>query len=154
MTRRPRFQRQADDFKRGHVAPWPADGPTPAVIAARVTYVGNDIHKSYRSPTGRPLYGAKPDEAQCDHFDEAAWPRLQNLLRAAVEAPCVDRSFRGAFPARAWAYVNGVLHEARLTNQGNGQYHGFPLDYPEQAPHDPLGLLRNAPRASVPLHRV
>ena len=39
---------------------------------------------------------------------------------------------RGGFPSRAWVWINGVLHEAHLT--GNGEYHGFPLDDPKQYP--------------------
>ena len=60
--------------------------------------------------------------------------------------------FRGDFPSRAWVYINGVLHEARLTNQAIGEYHGFPLEYDEQFPEDPHDLLRNAPRVDIAVH--
>ena len=45
---------------------------------------------------------------------------------------CVSRDFRGIFPSRAWAFVNGILHEARLTNEVSGEYHGFPIQYEDQ----------------------
>lgn len=77
---------------------------------------------------------------------------LQALLVEAICKRCVHRDFEGGYPRRVWAYVNGVLHEARLSNEGNGEYHGFPLEYEEQYPHDPNNVLRNAPRADIPCH--
>lgn len=76
---------------------------------------------------------------------------LQVLLANAIKAPCIDADFRGDFPSRAWGYVNNVLHEARLHNETLGEYHAFPLDYAEQYPVDPFGLLRNAPRVELPV---
>ncbi len=93
----------------------------------------------------------KADKAKCERFAPADWPRLEETLQAAVRTGCVDE-FRGNFPSRAWAFINGVLHEARLTNQANGEYHGFPLEYEEQRPDDPHDLLRNAPRVEIPVH--
>ena len=49
-------------------------------------------------------------------------------------------------------YINSVLHEARLTNQAIGEYHGFPLEYDERFPEDPHELLRNAPRVAIAVH--
>lgn len=136
------------------MGPWP-DGREPADIVARATsYTGNPLHKTYPSPAGPPKYSPKADKSKCDRFAEADWPRLRDALHAAIRAPCVDLSFRGRFPARAWVILNGRLHEARLTNQGNGDYHGFPLNYPEHYPEDPEGLLRNAPIVEIPVHRV
>lgn len=77
---------------------------------------------------------------------------MQDALRQAILAGCVDVEFRGDFPARVWAFVNGTLHEARLTNEQSGEYHGFPLQYEEWQPKDPDGLLRNAPRVEIPVH--
>jgi hypothetical protein len=76
------------------------------------------------------------------------------VLQDAIRAPCVDREFRGDFPARAWAFINGVLHEARLNNQVSGEYHGFPVEHEVQYPKDPDRLLKDAPRVEIPVHRV
>ena len=86
----------------------------------------------------------KADKAKCARFARTEWHRLQEVLRQAISASCVDGEFRGDFPARAWAFINDVLHEARLSNRGNGEYHGFPLEYQEQWPDDPNDLLRQS----------
>jgi hypothetical protein len=77
---------------------------------------------------------------------------LQRVLRRAINAGCVDVEFRGDFPSRAWAFINDTLHEARLTNQQTGEYHGFPIDYEEQYPLDPHDILRTAPRVQIPVN--
>jgi hypothetical protein len=138
------------DFKPGRLA-------VPAQLdlqelAAKVRYVPSGEHKTYPSETGLWTIGHKIDKAKCDRFDPAHWPRIEQVLQDPVRHGCIDSEFRGEFPARAWAYINDTLHEARLSNLVNGEYHGFPLDYPEQFPEDPACLLRNAPRVAIPVH--
>jgi hypothetical protein len=56
-------------------------------------------------------------------------------LQDAFIAGVVQWDSRGGnFPARAWIWLNGRLCEARRTNDGNGEYHGFPLDLRETSP--------------------
>ena len=124
--------------------------PPPAQVADRAHYRANGEHKSYPSTQGLWTWvPAKVDKTKCARYAEADWPKLTEALRAAIRAPCVHREFRGDFPARAWAYVNGDLHEARLSNEGNGEYHAFPVLYEEQWPDDPKDLLRNAPYVTI-----
>jgi hypothetical protein len=73
------------------------------------------------------------------------------LLRRAIVAGCVDE-FKKDFPSRVWAFINDTLHEARLHNEQLGEYHGFPLEFAEQWPDDPNGILGNAPREQIPIH--
>ena len=152
MARRPTYQRQAKQIKRGTVAAsWP--GPlSPQEVAAKATYLCSGEHKTYPSDDGSWTFDPRADKAKCDKYDRAHWPQLVDALRAAILAGCVDEDFRGNFPARVWAYINDVLHEARLSNAALGQYHGFPVEYEEHRPQDPLGLLRNAPHATIPHH--
>jgi hypothetical protein len=145
MARRPKSQRS---IKRGRICDWPDGVGTPDEVAARVTYTGHSIHKSYPSPAGPPALRA--DEAKCDVYDAADWPRLLEALRQAIRNRCVGE-FRGAFPSRAWVWINGVLHEARLT--GGSDYHGFPINDRRQYP-EPEDRLENAPRVEIPVHRV
>lgn len=151
MGRRPRYQRQPDDFKPGSIAPWPFGKPPPESVAQRARYVASGEHKDYPSSDGLWTVVPKADKAKCARFARTEWHRLKEVLRQAISASCVHAEFRGDFPARAWAFINDVLHEARLSNRGNGEYHGFPLEYQEQWPDDPNDLLRNAPRASIAL---
>jgi hypothetical protein len=152
MGKRPTFRRVADDFKPGVIGTWPADRPDPMIVAAQVQYRPSAEHKNYPSSTGGWTLGpAKSDKAKCARFAEAGWPAVQDALREAIRCRCVSRDFRGNFPSRVWAFVNGDLHEARLTNEGSGEYHGFPLQYEEQQPKDPDRLLRNAPHVTIPI---
>jgi hypothetical protein len=86
MARRPKFQRS---IKRGRICDWPDGVGTPDEVAARVTYTGNPIHKSYPSLAGPPALRA--DEAKCDVYDVADWPRLLEALRQAIRAGCPGR---------------------------------------------------------------
>lgn len=71
---------------------------------------------------------------------------LQGALRKAIRAGCVGE-FRGAFPYRVWVWINDVLHEARLTDQVTGAYHGFPVNDPSSFPDR---LLEAAPHVEIP----
>ncbi len=113
-----------------------------------MTYTGNPIHKTYPSPAGPAALRA--DEAKCDVYSADHWPMLLDALRQAITARCVG-AFRGEFPSRAWVWINGVLHEARLT--GGGDYHGFPINDPRQYPL-PAARLEDAPRVEIPVDRV
>jgi hypothetical protein len=96
----------------------------------------------------------KADKSKCEHFARSEWKLVQQALQDAIKSACVSEEFRGNFPARVWAFINDTLHEARLTNSENGEYHGFPVDYPVQWPDDPNDQLRNARRASIALNKV
>lgn len=156
MARRPTHQRPAKDIKPGRVGSWPLDGPEPSELARRVRYIASGEHKNHPPPTGLPrelwTMSLKSDKSKCDKFSADGWGTLQQALHDAIVACCVSDDFDGQFPKRVWAYVNGVLHEARLSNRDQGVYHGFPLEYPEQFPVDPSNALRNAPRVTVAIN--
>ena len=152
MGRHPTYSRRPSDFKRGTVAPWPVGKPSPAEVARRARYRPSGVHKNYPSASRLWTPALRADKAKCGVYTDEEAGRIVEVLRQAISTPCVDREFRGDFPARAWAYVNGVLHEARLSNEANGEYHGFPLDYEEQWPDDPNDLLRKAPNVTFPDH--
>jgi hypothetical protein len=151
MGKRSGYRRAPDDFKPGKVIAWEADAPTRERLATRVRYSGNGAHKTYTSPTGEWIPSLRRGKAACWRFHQNDWPRLVTLLRAAIVAGCVAE-FKNEFPSRVWAYINDTLHEARLHNEQAGEYHGFPLEFAEQMPADPNGLLRNAPREQIAIH--
>jgi hypothetical protein len=123
-------------------------------VAARVRYEASGEHKSYPAPNNEWTPAWHKGKARCQHFDQAHWHRIPDLLQRAILAPTVHEQFAGDFPRRAWAFINGILHEAKLTNQVTGTYHGFPLEQPEHWPDDPMNLLQNAPSETIPLHQV
>jgi hypothetical protein len=142
MPRRPQYQR---GIKRGRIIDWPDGVGTPNQVADRVTYTGNAVHKTYPSPAGAPAHRA--DKAKCGRYSAEQWPRLLEALQAAIRAGCVS-DFRGAFPERAWVWINDILHEARLTNEGTGDYHGFPVNDSRQFP-EPINRVEAAPRVQI-----
>lgn len=144
MARRPSFQH---GIKRVRISEWPSGAAAPDDLADRVSYTGNPKHKTYPSPAGPPAKRA--DAAKCDKYATADWPKLQCALRRAIRAQCVS-DFRGDFPFRAWVWINGVLHEARLTNEATGDYHGFPINDLSQYP-EPLERVEAAPRVEIPV---
>jgi hypothetical protein len=148
MPRRSTY-RHAHGIKPGSICDWPQGGPSPEEVASRATYTGNAQHKTYASPAGPPALRA--DKSKCDKYESENWPRLVNALRRAIRAECVSE-FRGDFPFRAWVWINGVLHEARLTNEANGEYHGFPINDRQQYP-EPLERVEKAPRVEIPVVR-
>ena len=152
MARRPRHQRRSREIRRGAIAPWTVDADEPRRVASRATYRASGEHKDHPPPIeGLWTVSPRSDKAKCERIGREDWPRVLETLRAAIEAGCVGE-FRGGFPSRVWAFVNGVLHEARLTNELNGEYHAFPLNYPEQHPDDPDDRLRTAPRVEITVH--
>lgn len=157
MRRKPSYVRDAVDFQPGIVAPWPAGHDPVDKVAQDVHYLPSGEHKSHPSPKGLWTFGPRKGKALCDTFDEKQWPLLVQALRQAILASCVSREFRGRFPSRVWAYIQledqpPKLHEPRLSNSGQGWYHGFPLQYEDQYPADPHGLLRNAPCVKIINH--
>ena len=151
MSRPPTHQRPAHAFKPGRIDNWSDHTPTAPEIAERVSYGGNGKHKRYPAPNGEWTPRHRPGTAECQQFAEADWPQLIEVLREAIRRSCVELEPEREFPRRAWAYINGQLHEARITNSQSGEYHGFPLDYESQMPDDPCKLLKNAPRVSIPV---
>ncbi len=151
MGRRSGFQRERDDFKPGSLIAWLADEATRRSAADRVRYSGNGDHKTYASPNGEWIPCLRRGKACCWKFDQKDWPKLVILLQRAIVAGCVAE-IRNGFPSRVWAYINDTLHEARLHNAQLGEYHGFPLEFAEQMPIDPNGMLRNAPREQIAIH--
>ncbi len=157
MRRKPSYVRDPGNFRSGIVCPWPAGHASADEVAQDAHYLPSGEHKSHPSPKNLWTFGPRKGKALCDTFDETQWPLLIQTLRQAIVASCVSREFRGRFPASVWAYIQRgneppKLHEARLSNSGHGWYHGFPLQYEDQYPEDPHGLLRNAPCAKITDH--
>ncbi|MGL5096323.1 MAG: hypothetical protein ACRDD1_12080, partial [Planctomycetia bacterium] len=122
---------------------WPDDVETREEVASQAKYTGSALHKTYPSPAGPPALHS--DKVKCDHFAQEDWPRLLEALQAGIRF-----GFVGGFPERVWVWINDVLHEARLSNKGMGDYHGFPVNDERQYPV-PRKLLEEAPRFEIPL---
>jgi hypothetical protein len=149
MAKRPTYRRAGSEIRRGRIGKWPANGPSQVEVSGRVHYIPNGEHKNYPSPTNAWIFGPKKDKSLCLRYPQEAWPQLTAGLRTAIAGPCISEEFRSVFPARAWIYVDGLLHEVRLSSETNGEYHGFPVEYQEAYPEDPQGKLKDCPRVTI-----
>ncbi len=149
MAKRPTYSRRPQDFRPGRVAAWPEERGDPEAIARRVRYLPDGKHKDYPASNGEWEHVTSSEGTKCARFLPEHHEAVEDTLREAIIAGVVSQKFRGDFPARVWAYINGTLHEARLSNQDQGMYHGFPLDYEEHFPADPEHRLEFAPRRQM-----
>lgn len=52
---------------------------------------------------------------------------MTRWLREAIRAGWVG-DFRGSLPNKVWMRRDGVVYEAHITQGGNAEYYGYPLD--------------------------
>lgn len=124
-----------------HRADWPG-----AQLAVQVRYAGNGKHKTQSPPSNKrglwtPVWHDDGHAERCETYDPRDWESIELLLKHSIELGFVatDKDgrpeFRDGMPSRAWAFIDGVLHEARLT--GGKTYHAFPLTVERTWPIDP-----------------
>ena len=70
--------------------------------------------------------GWRPDKSKCPpHVDGQI---AEGLLMEGIRRSMFSAKSRQGWPQNVWAVdEDGVLYEAQLTNQGQGQYHGYPI---------------------------
>ena len=100
--------------------------------AARATYRGSPEHKT--APSAAGAFHPKAGNSLCPPELANAQPELTQWLRAAIAAGRAGAPLLGGFPRHAWARHEEQWFEARLTNEGNGEYKGWPIDEDELPP--------------------
>jgi hypothetical protein len=121
-----RAPRRKRPMRRAVVAP--PEGVDLRSLATRVRYVGSSEHKSFPSFAGPPKL--RSDASRCD--PELTDPsELTDWLRSGLTAGRVGAPWQGDFPRYVWYRHGDVCYEGRLTNQGAGEYKGYPLSETE-----------------------
>jgi hypothetical protein len=94
-------------------------------IITIVRYTGSAYHRSRGSKSG-PIASRAGISSRCP----PTWtnPLATEALKLAISEAKVSCYWEGGFPRHVWHLEGDVLYEARLTNQGNGEYHGYPLE--------------------------
>lgn len=100
------------------------------VVASGVKYVGSPEHKDTPSFAGR--LRPRANAAICDPQFVGRQDELTELIRANILAGNVGGLWEGGFPRFVWCRYGEDIYEARLTNQGNGEYKGFKLEPGEE----------------------
>lgn len=97
-----------------------------ANAAATATYVGSPEHKDTPSFAGR--LRPRANATICDVEFKGKQDELTTLIRQGIQAGNVSAYWENKYPRYVWCLHNGDVYEARLTNQGKGEYKGFKLD--------------------------
>jgi hypothetical protein len=149
MAKRPQYQRGPAEIKVGRIGVWPTDKPKQMEVAQRTSYTPSGEHKNYPSDTGAWTMSAKSSRTLCKKYTIQGFSKFNKGVEKAIGSTCISSEFRGDFPARAWIWVDNVLHELRLSNEELGQYHAFPVNYVEDYPEDPLERMKDCPRVTI-----
>ena len=98
-------------------------------LAAKVKYIGSPYHKSNPGDFGlTPPTAPRQDATLCDEAGVSSKREAIRLLRKGASYGLVDEHEVNGFPRRIWSVrKDGVVFEARLSNEEKGQYHGYPL---------------------------
>lgn len=104
-------------------------------MAHKATYVGSPEHKDTPSFAGNPR--PRADASICDRSLARKQTQITRWLRGAIRTGNVSAHWEGDFPRYVWYRENESVYEARLVNQGNGQYKGYPLNREEWPPNLP-----------------
>lgn len=93
--------------------------------AMAVSYVGSPEHKSMPSFAGPPKLRSDASRCPTDLKDAA---EITRWLATAIRAGLVsDDPGDEGFPKYVWAFKRGIWFEARLVNEVQGTYKGYPL---------------------------
>lgn len=98
-------------------------------LARKVRYIGSPEHKDAPSFAGQPR--PRADAAICDR--SLTQIQVTKWLKTAIRRGNVSNFWEGDFPRYVWHQEGNIAFEARLVNQGNGEYKGYPLN-PEEWP--------------------
>lgn len=133
MQRKKRHHRP----KHRVIVPWPEELPEPAVVAARVRYVGSPEHKGAWSPHHAPKL--RSDASKCPPHLSNDLDSNSSHLQRGIEARCVGRDFEDGFPKYIWVWLEDQVWEARHMRGPLGTYKAYgplePVDWPLDFDH-------------------
>ena len=108
------------------------DQATLARLLRTATYQGISRHKGNPRQFGLPPHNRpRGDETLCDvhaNFQPGDMATLPVLLRRGLRAGLVGEVETQGIPTIIWTVAdNGWIFEARITNVGRAEYHGYPV---------------------------
>jgi hypothetical protein len=106
----------------------PPDGCDPEAAASRACYVGSPEHKDAPSFAGWPR--PRADATICDPAFATRQADINDWLRTAIRDGHTG-AWAGDFPRYVWHRVGESVYEARLVNEGNGEYKAYELSRDE-----------------------
>ena len=99
-----------------------------AAVAKRAKYERSPYHKT--GPGGKKR--RYPPASECDKrwTEELA----TKCLRESIRSGSISDNWASDFPRYIWCKVGPIVYEARLTNERQGVYHGYPLNSSDEWP--------------------
>src|SRR6266851_5577950 len=88
----------------------------------KVRYTGSAYHRAPGSKAGPVAQRAGLTSRCPPNWTNA---RATEALKKAISEAKVSCYWEQGFPRYVWYLDDDVLYEARLTNRGNGEYHGY-----------------------------
>jgi hypothetical protein len=112
------------------------------MLSRPLRYQGIPKHKKEPRRFGLPNYeGKRGDETQCDEhagFHPSQIEDVVPMLRRGLRAGLIGDVLQQGCPKIIWTIANtGWIFEARLTNSGLAEYHGYPVR-PTEAIAEPV----------------
>jgi hypothetical protein len=122
-------RRSDNDKRRLHPAP---DRGVLDALSDVAKYEGISKHKAKPLRFGLPPHsGPRGDETLCDEhagFEPGDLPDTRRLLARGLAAGLVGHVERQDIPTIVWTVSDhGWIFEARVTNAGKAEYHGYPV---------------------------
>lgn len=101
-------------------------------LARLVSYAGNPHHKRNPGNFGlKPPSAPRLDRSLCDDVSIFKREEATRLLREGARRSMISRTRtpNGDWPKQIWAVTDsGRVVEARIDNQVQGSYHGYPME--------------------------
>lgn len=98
-------------------------------LSSTAQYLGNPDHKRNPGDFGlTPPSRPRMNKSLCDTANIVSRPKAQELLKKGIQKGCISVQEAGGWPRLVWAVADGMVLEARLDNEAQGTYHGYPLD--------------------------
>ena len=103
----------------------PPEGCDLHAVAENARYVGSPEHKDAPSFAGHPR--PRADATICDRSFADRLPEINEWLKSAIRNGRTG-VWTGDYPRYVWHREGDVVFEARLTNEGSGEYKAYALE--------------------------
>lgn len=105
------------------------DAEALARLASQVTYRGSEDHKGIHNSFG---FSPKPPRRNASVCDQGVTPKMaQDWLRQSIAKGNIQWTVpEEKHPRYVFGIFNGQLYIGRLTNDGKGEYKGYPVQEP------------------------
>ena len=106
------------------------EAATRETLLRTVRYAGSPYHKRNPGDFGlTPPSAPRQNATLCDDVGVSRRATALGLLQGGIRQGLISQQTRNDYPVRIWSVrsSDGMVFEARLENEEQGEYHGYPL---------------------------